>query len=168
MLNVEYPEVLRSSLSPATRACNRGALETPGRKPIRAKATPCAAIAAQDGSQGCERFLRAPLVRVLIESCRVSGTGSSNEDPSRVPVPLTRHQSYVPRYQGLLAKGARTPGYPLPPLARRLAVCPTSTRPRRRQPTTDNRQRASQPTTDNRQRAINRQPTTREVQSSAA
>jgi hypothetical protein len=37
-----------------------------------------------------------------------------------IPVPLTRHKTKKPGDQGLLAKSARTPGYRLSPLTRRM------------------------------------------------
>ena len=69
-----------------------------------------AAIAAQEGSQGCERFLRAPLVCVVTwkraASAALDGVPdlSSAADAARNP--------YHPQ-PGVLAKNARTPGYRL-------------------------------------------------------
>jgi hypothetical protein len=71
-------------------------------------------------ARGASAFCEHPWLSMSIRSCRASGTGSSNEDASRLPVPLTRHKNYVPRYQGCSQKAARTPGYLLLPLSRRL------------------------------------------------
>ncbi len=69
-----------------------------------------AAIAAQEGSQGCERFLRAPLVCVVSWKRAASAALDGVPDGSSAADAAQNHDIFLP---GVLAKNARTPGYRL-------------------------------------------------------
>ncbi len=69
-----------------------------------------AAIAAQEGSQGCERFLRAPLVCVVSWKRAASAALDGVPDCSSAAGAAPNHEIPLP---GVLAKSARTPGYRL-------------------------------------------------------
>src|SRR5258706_9924081 len=69
-----------------------------------------AAIAAQEGSQGYERFLRAPLVCVVSWKRAASAALDGVPDYSSAADAAPTHDISLP---GVLAKNARTPGYRL-------------------------------------------------------
>jgi hypothetical protein len=61
-------------------------------------------------ARGCERFLRAtPGTHVI----RNRAASAALENVASHQVPLTRHKSGRNSFPGVLAKGARTPGYRL-------------------------------------------------------
>jgi hypothetical protein len=122
---------------PLKRAFNLGTIEDPRLKPIRAnlRLAACRAVREgyeaeliraeqrpmrrdsgdQEGSQGCERVLRAtPGLRYRLKLCRISGTGSSatNEGYERLPVPLTRHETHDIPLPGVARKKRSHPWLP--------------------------------------------------------